>query len=471
MGNRSIASDFSIAPPRDLRDCPWWKPKTVSLVGSIPAQDRILQRFVPQLLQSFREQGHEVLPKSDGGVNLLLSFGNIPDGSSPTAERVPERDLPLALTLMREFGLKRRPDNLVLLVSIPERLSTRPHLEVAELARLAMARMGSPKMVFLSGDRETGNLFETTFCTLEGGHPSDTQQLAERLRDRLVTSASAKEIGADYEVREGAVTRERWECSPIPSVLVEAGKRMDRLQLLPAPKRIGEYVSGKMARIYEHYLGMKGFSEGMLFAYDPGTQTMMVTASGSWDVDKRALQPDEVVMVGGLKDGKLQVLAPPGVRTKGPSVEALEMFSLLQSVPRVRVREAAPGAWRLDPAGTVEVPLIRAGIHVHVGVNSADEYWIESIPANRKLYPYGFGCGTDLMCGLAQDAARRSRAISDPADPRAYVRWPMLYHGDTAIELWKPGVPDTPLQGLLDLYDPTKVRAILYSPDHIDQPV
>jgi len=198
---------------------------------------------------------------------------------------------------------------------------------------------------------------------------------------------------------------------------------------------------------------------------------MMVTASGSWDVDKRALQPDEVVMVGGLKDGKLQVLAPPGVRTKGPSVEALEMFSLLQSVPRVRVREAAPGAWRLDPAGTVEVPLIRAGIHVHVGVNSADEYWIESIPANRKLYPYGFGCGTDLMCGLAQDAARRSRAISDPADPRAYVRWPMLYHGDTAIELWKPGVPDTPLQGLLDLYDPTKVRAILYSPDHIDQPV
>jgi len=306
---------------------------------------------------------------------------------------------------------------------------------------------------------------------LEGGHPSDTQRVAERLRDRLVTAASAKEVGAEYELKEGDLSLEGWQRSPLPKALIEAGKRMDRLHLLPPPKQIGEYVSEKSARIYERYLGMKGFSEGMLFAFDPGTQTMLVTASGSWAVDKRALQADEVVMVSGLKNGKLQVLAPQGARPKGPSVEAMEMFTLLQSVPRVRVQEASPGLWRLDPAGPVEVPIVRAGLHVHVGVRSADEFWIESIPANRQLYPYGFGCGTDLMCGLAQDAARRSRAICDPTDPRAYVRWPMLYHGDTALELWKPGEPDTPLEGLLDLYDPARIRAILYSPEDIDQPV
>lgn len=313
-------------------------------------------------------------------------------------------------------------------------------------------------MVFLSGDRETGTLFEATYCTLEGGHPSDTQQVAERLRDRLVTAASAKEVGADYEVQEGPLTAEEWQHSPLPWVLIDAGKRMGQLHLLPPPKRISEYVSGKMARIYEHYLGIKGFSEGMLFAFDPGTRTMMVTASGSWAVDKRALRPDEVVMVGGLKDGKLQVFAPRGARSKGPSLEAMEIFSLLQAVPRVRVSQSGPGIWRLDPAGTIEVPIIRAGIHTHVGVQSADEFWVESVPANRKLYPYGFGCGTDLMCGLAQVAAKRSRAISDPADPRAYVRWPMLYHGDTALELWKGGIPERPLKGLLDLFDPTRSR-------------
>jgi len=96
---------------------------------------------------------------------------------------------------------------------------------------------------------------------------------------------------------------------------------------------------------------------------------------------------------------------------------------------------------------------------------------IETVPANRQLYPYGFGCGTDLMCGLAQDAARRARSINDPADPRAFVRWPMLYHGDTVLELWKPGRAGRPLEALLDLYDPARGGAIQYTPDHIHQPV
>ena len=59
--------------------------------------------------------------------------------------------------------------------------------------------------------------------------------------------------------------------------------------------------------------------------------------------------------------------------------------------------------------------------------------------------------------------------IADPTDPRLYVRWPMLYHGDTVVELWKPGNIATPLQGLLDMYDPKCTGAIKYTPDHIHQ--
>ncbi len=46
----------------------------------------------------------------------------------------------------------------------------------------------------------------------------------------------------------------------------------------------------------------------------------------------------------------------------------------------------------------------------------------------------------------------------------------MLYHGDTAVELWKPGLPAQPLVGLLDMYDPQRAGAVRYTPDHIDQP-
>ena len=471
MSERKPVTDFSISPLSDVRATSWWKPRRVAVLGEAELDDRLLTQFLARLLAAFREQGHQIVDSHAEDVHLMLAIGQVPDSPRPLAERIPERPLPLALTLMREFNLKRRPENLVMLVAIPERLSSMPHAEAAEIARLIMARQGVPKVVVVSGERRSGTLLEATTCTMEGGHPSDTHEVAQRVCDRLVTAACAHEVGADYVVEENGLSREAWLASSTPEALVEAGRRMDRLGLLPAPKRIGGYVSESLARVYERYLGMKGFSEGMLFAFDPGTQTMMVTASGSWEVDKRALRRDEVVAIGGMRDGNLLVLAPPEVTPKGPSVEALEMFAMLGSVPRVRLRQTVDGEWTPDPIGEVEAPIVRAGIHVHVGVESADPAVIETVPANRQLYPYGFGCGTDLMCGLAQDAARRSRAISDPADPRAFVRWPMLYHGDTVLELWKPGRAGRPLEALLDLYDPAGGGAIRYTPDHIHQPV
>ncbi|MDE3107842.1 MAG: hypothetical protein KGJ42_06775, partial [Acidobacteriota bacterium] len=244
---------------------------------------------------------------------------------------------------------------------------------------------------------------------------------------------------------------------------------MDQLGLLPKPQKISDYVSARMARVYERYLGLKGFSEGMLFAVDPLTGTTMVTASGSWDVDKRALDRDEVTALAGVVDGRVQVLAPVGVRPKGPSVEALEVVSLLEAAPRVRVSRHGR-AWRYDPRGTVEVPIIRAGIHAHVGVSAADERLVETIEPDRQQYPFGFGCGTDLMCEVARSTVERSSAINDPTDRRRYVRWPMLYHGEMVVELWKEDAAEVTFDGLLDLFDATTNQAITFQPDHVDQP-
>jgi hypothetical protein len=461
---------ISILPPAfDLRKCSWFRPRTVSVLNNPDPGDRVQQELLPQLLDAFRAQGHTVLNHPEGTVNLMLAFQPTLGDGVPLPERIPERRLPFALTLMRDYGLSKRPENLVTFLTIPERLSTWSHLSVVEMMRTAAARIGTPKIVFLSGDVLTGRLNEATFCTLEGGHPTDTTDIVIRLRDRLVSAACARDVGNDYEVIENGLNPGSWQASHTPEALIEAGHRMAVLRLLPPPRRVGEYVSSELARIYERYLGMKGFSEGMLFAFDPETQTMMVTASGSWETDKRALRREEIVPIGQVKNGKLQVLAPPGIKPKGPSVEALEMFSLMGSVPRVRLGRDASGSWILDPRGEVEAPIIRAGIHVHVGVENLDEKWVEDVPPNRQEFPYGFGCGTDLMKALAQDSGRRSRAITDPSDSRLYARWQMLYHGDTVVELWKPKLPPQPLQGLLDLYDPERIGAIKYTPEHIEQ--
>ena len=471
----TTAPDFTDLrnPPADLRETPWFAPRTISILNPPVAGDQVQENLLPKLIEAFREQGHTVLEEPNGNVNLMLGFYDVPDTDEPLVDRIPERQLPLVLTMMRDYKLARRPENVVLFLTIRERPSEMKHKQVIELSRTAMARAGSPKIVFLSGDRNTGELWETTYTTMEGGHPSDKAEerdVVTMLRDRLVAMSCARDVGADYIVKENKISKEQWETTRTPEALIAAGNRMDKLNLLPAPKNVGEYVSQELGNIYHRYLNMKGFSEGMLFIFDPDTDTLMVTASGSWNVDKRALKRDEVVPIGGMDGHKILVFAPEGVKTKGPSVEAVEMYTLLMSVPKTRVSKNANGVWVADPQGDKEVPMIRGGIHTHVGVVRIDEDWVEDMGLNRRDYPYGFGCGTDLMKQLAQDAAARSNAIHDPNDERLYVRWQMLYHGETVVELWKPGASDEPLQGLLDMYDPKRVGAIEYTFDHIDQP-
>jgi hypothetical protein len=453
-------ADFPTEPAEDLRTCSWWRPRTVAIRGE-PTHPA-LRRLLDELVAAFQAHGHEVTT-AGGRSDILLAFAEIPDGDEPLTARIPESDRPLLLALSASRG--DRSEHVVMFACIPERIGDLPHEEAIEVSRTAMARLGAPKFVFVTAEDDVA--VEATFATLEGGHPTDRDRIAERLRDRLVAAACAEEVGNRYEIIEDAVPRAQWEATDVPEAIIDAGHRMDALGLLPPPRHVSEYVGDRLARLYARFLGIKGFSEGMLFAFDPVTETLMLTASGSWDVDKRALKREEVVPVGEIAaDGRLRVLAPEGVSPKGPSVEALEMRVLLDAAPTTRLARGEHG-WTVDLDGGVEAPIVRAGIHAHVGVRAVDPALIESLPANRRDFPYGFGCGTDLMCEVVRDVVSRSKAMNDPGDPRRFVRWPMLYHGDTVVELWKPGAGGRPLEGLLDLYES---GAIDWTPDHITQP-
>ena len=146
--------------PSDLRVCSWFQPRTVGVLTQPSPGDRVQEQVLPELRAAFAEQGHSVLSQPTGTVHLMLAFYEIPDSVVPLPQRIPERSLPLALTLMRDYGLSKRPENLVTLVTIRERLSALPHMQVLEIARGTMARIGTPKIVFLSGDRNTGHLDE-----------------------------------------------------------------------------------------------------------------------------------------------------------------------------------------------------------------------------------------------------------------------------------------------------------------------
>ncbi|MFJ8313527.1 MULTISPECIES: hypothetical protein [unclassified Streptomyces] len=456
-------------PPHDLSALAWWRPLLVQAVGLDEEAGPTLAAFGRQLLTAFEEQGHTVVRHSRGDVDLLLVAGLIPDGPAPLRHRLPEQMPPLAVTACQEHGLRVGSRQVVVLAEIPERLSLLPHAEVVETARTAMARTAAPKILFVTRGERPGQITEVTFCTMEGGHPTETApQAADRMRDRLVAAACARDISDAYQLVPNAVPARVWDASPAPAQLARAGRTMGELGLLPPPTAIGQYVSAELARLYEQYMGWKRMSEGMLFLVDPDLDALVVSASGSWDVDKRSLGRGDVTIVALDPPGSpLRVLAPEGQHPLGPSVEAWEVRAFLHAAPKVRVTRTTSGAWAPHPNGEREVPLIRAGIHAHVGVERADDAHIETVAPNRELFPYGFGCGSDLTAEVAADTVRRSRAVHHPDDPRHYVRWPMLYHGDMAVELWKPGLPAEPLSGLLDTF----ATSVAFRTDHVEQPV
>ncbi|MFE4663784.1 hypothetical protein ACFRI7_03020 [Streptomyces sp. NPDC056716] len=463
---------LSSSPRRTgLEHLDWWRPRAIWFVENDPPSSA-LSAFLESLEATFERGGHRVRHAAASATDVALAVVRVREGSAPLSERVEEAATPLLLRMRRARGSLGNIAHSVAVVEVPERMSTMSHTEAVHTGRVLMARLGAPKVLVVTVDAASGEVTEATLCTMEGGHPSETENIAQGICDRLIAAACTREVAGRYDVQTGAITAAQWENTSVPEALATAGRRMGELRLLPAPHRLTHYVSPRLAAVYERYLGMKAFSEGMLFAFDPGLGALVVTASGSWEVDKRVLCRDDVTVVDHrLDDGRLRVLAPESASPKGPSVEAWEVCALLEAVPTVRVRQDTDGAWAWDPHGTHEVPAIRAGLHAHVGVSAADPSRIETVPADRERFPYGFGCGTDLMIEVAKDTVRRSRALSDPEDPRHFVRWPMLYHGEMAVELWSQDQPTEPLSGLLDLFDTQAEAAITYDPDHIEQPL
>jgi len=126
-----------------------------------------MAEFQSQLLDSFRDQGHTIVTTSEADIDLLIDNATIPDGPEPLVRRIQERSQPLMLTVMKDYQLKRRPHNLVVLVGVDESLGSWSHVDVVSTARVAMGKIGSFKIVFVSGSGAD----EVTYCTLEGDTP------------------------------------------------------------------------------------------------------------------------------------------------------------------------------------------------------------------------------------------------------------------------------------------------------------
>ncbi len=185
----------------------------------------------------------------------------------------------------------------------------------------------------------------------------------------------------------------------------EAGRRLDKLGLLPAPFPVEELVSERDLRHIKRLYAIGGLSYGNLSARKDDTRFWM-SASG---VDKSKLEEParDILLVSGYDaaQGKIVLSVRPDLEPRRVSVDAIEHWMIYR-----------------------ENPDVGAILHVHA--------WIDGIEATEINYP----CGT---AELAENVAALVAAAPDPA--HAVVG--QLNHGITAT--------GTSLTEILDRIEPS----------------
>ncbi|HET6682755.1 MAG TPA: class II aldolase/adducin family protein [Gaiella sp.] len=225
------------------------------------------------------------------------------------------------------------------------------------------------------------------FTTMERGTYEISDDPGE-VFERLAPLAKSKlvidnEFVADLEP-------ELWDGDEITADIGAAGKRMQELDLLPAPFPVHEYLGERDLRHVMRLYQVGGLSYGNLSARKDATRFWM-SASG---VDKSQLEQAgrDILLVTGYDEEKarMRISVPPGIEPRRVSVDAIEHWMIYQAHPDV---------------GAI--------LHVHA--------WMEGIAATDINYP----CGT-------QELAESVAVLIDREPDPSHAVIGLRNHGITA---------------------------------------
>jgi len=219
------------------------------------------------------------------------------------------------------------------------------------------------------------------FTTMERGYylvEAPDGGLGSAVLDRLRPLATARLV-IDNEFRAD-LEPELWAGDELTAEIGEAGRRLDRLGLLPAPFPVEELVSRRDLRHIERLYTIGGLSYGNLSARKDRTRFWM-SASG---VDKARLREPgrDILLVSGYDPAAERMIlsVPPEIEPRRVSVDAIEHWMIYQQNPDV---------------GAI--------LHVHA--------WIAGIPATTINFPCGSAELAESVAALVAAAPEPTRAV------------------------------------------------------------
>ena len=228
---------------------------------------------------------------------------------------------------------------------------------------------------------DTGEGPRTFFVTLEQGYypipyeQGNDEAYFEHLFRRLEPLATSQLVVNN--IFHTDLEEELWEGNEITRQIYEAGRRLDAMDLLPAPFPIRDFLSDADYRHLQRLYTFGGLSYGNLSARQDERRFWM-SASGVNKADLR-VPGEHILLVKGYdpEQNAMLLSVPPHVTPRRVSVDAIEHWLIY-----------------------TEHPQVGAILHVRA--------WMEGIPSTEINYP----CGT---LQLGQAVAELVRKSPDPA--------------------------------------------------------
>lgn len=222
------------------------------------------------------------------------------------------------------------------------------------------------------------------FITLEQGAYSveyradDEAAFYKEVVDRLSPLASSQLVVNNEYVPD--LPEELWQGDEITEQLIAAGRRLDALDLLPAPFPIEEILPPEDFRHVQRLYGLGGLSYGNLSARRD-RDTFWMSASGVNKAKLKDIGRDVLLVTDYDEANKAMVLSvPPDVKPRRVSVDAIEHWMIYK-----------------------EHPEVGAIVHVHA--------WMEGIASTEVNYPCGTLQLAEAVAELVRQAPDPSRAV------------------------------------------------------------
>ena len=328
-----------------------------AIVG--PTESEFLARFRDGLKKEFVSHGYEFCAEPVEDIRVVFNFIK-PDRARPFRRKA---QATFVISILEAEGIFE---------------SENSNEEIIKEGYPYLVRTLSNHFIYIRHGKEKTNVY---FLTLEQGcyhityQSGEEEKFFQQVFERLEPLASSQLVINNNFIPD--LPEHLWHGDETTQSLSASGKKLDEMNLLPAPFPLEEIVSERDMRHIKKLYGIGGLSYGNLSSRKDA-HSFWMSASGVNKAQLKVIGQDILLIKNYNPEmNAMDISVTPSVTPRRASVDAIEHWMIYE-----------------------EHPEVGAIVHVHA--------WMDGIPETQVNYP----CGTIQLAETVADLVRKA---DDPA--------------------------------------------------------